>query len=330
MISTGKVALLASVGFIFAMSWLVSQVARPIVELNTPLVANAQDSRGAAEAFVSANAARRSVESSNTDEVRKQFQVASTLVGVNEPAQRNADVLVMNEEVATLGTELPPMYVPAEPIVARSEFPIERPWNRPVEAIAPDESVFASAVPEAIYEESTPSHPTLLMALNPEETTGAGIGWEMAAREPAAPRPQMYTVKSGDTLRKIIKQLWNRTDKQALELLLAANPDLAKRKDRIFPGEELVVPDLLEDATMLASARSARDDDAMAAETANSQSSDYRWYIVKKKDSLAAIAKRHLNDASRWREIAELNQIRNVDRLMPGSKIKLPVGRIDT
>jgi len=47
---------------------------------------------------------------------------------------------------------------------------------------------------------------------------------------------------------------------------------------------------------------------------------------VKTGDSLSAIAKRELGDASRWREIYELNkgQINNPDLIFPGQQLKMP------
>ncbi len=47
-------------------------------------------------------------------------------------------------------------------------------------------------------------------------------------------------------------------------------------------------------------------------------------YIVKKGDTLSAIAKRELGDASRWPELAALNSIPNPDLIYPGQEIKLP------
>ena len=49
-----------------------------------------------------------------------------------------------------------------------------------------------------------------------------------------------------------------------------------------------------------------------------------RWYTIRKRDSLASIARRQLRDHRRWREIAELNELPNANRILPGTRIKLP------
>lgn len=47
-------------------------------------------------------------------------------------------------------------------------------------------------------------------------------------------------------------------------------------------------------------------------------------YIVKKGDTLSAIARDHLGNASRWPEIAKLNGIDNPDLIHPGDELRLP------
>jgi nucleoid-associated protein YgaU len=49
-----------------------------------------------------------------------------------------------------------------------------------------------------------------------------------------------------------------------------------------------------------------------------------RSYTIRKRDSLVEIARRFLHDHRRWREIAELNGLRDADRIFPGMRIKLP------
>lgn len=49
-----------------------------------------------------------------------------------------------------------------------------------------------------------------------------------------------------------------------------------------------------------------------------------RTYTVRKKDTLWSIAKRHLGDGQRWREIVAANPGLDHRKLMPGQTIKLP------
>jgi nucleoid-associated protein YgaU len=46
-----------------------------------------------------------------------------------------------------------------------------------------------------------------------------------------------------------------------------------------------------------------------------------RVYVVQPGDSLSKIAKKQLGDASRWREIAELNKIKDPDLIRPGQEL---------
>ncbi len=58
-----------------------------------------------------------------------------------------------------------------------------------------------------------------------------------------------------------------------------------------------------------------------ASETAAEQ-----WYTIRGSDSLASIAQSQLKDGRRWRELAELNGLRDPNKLIPGKRIKLPAG----
>ena len=49
-----------------------------------------------------------------------------------------------------------------------------------------------------------------------------------------------------------------------------------------------------------------------------------RTYTVRKKDTLWSIAKKHLGDGQRWKEIVAANPGLDPRKLMPGQTIKLP------
>ena len=49
-----------------------------------------------------------------------------------------------------------------------------------------------------------------------------------------------------------------------------------------------------------------------------------RTYTVRKKDTLWSIAKRHLGDGQRWKDIVAANPGLDPQKLMPGQTIKLP------
>ena len=51
-----------------------------------------------------------------------------------------------------------------------------------------------------------------------------------------------------------------------------------------------------------------------------------RYYVVRKGESLSAIARRELGNESRWREIVKLNSgtIRDPDSVIAGTRLRLP------
>jgi len=70
---------------------------------------------------------------------------------------------------------------------------------------------------------------------------------EREAAAPEAPAPaaasgRNYTVQSGDTLWKIADEMYGNGSKYMK--IFDANSDLLEHPDRIFPGQELTIPDL--------------------------------------------------------------------------------------
>ena len=125
-----------------------------------------------------------------------------------------------------------------------------------------------------------------------------------------------------------MRRKWNCSDEESLKILLAANPDIVKRRDRIYAGEVLNIPDRR--SAQAVSMVGGKGSVGQPAAGPPGAERDDRWYTIRKRDSLASIARRHLNDAERWPEIAKLNRLRNADKILPGMRIKLPPIRMDT
>jgi LysM repeat protein len=51
-----------------------------------------------------------------------------------------------------------------------------------------------------------------------------------------------------------------------------------------------------------------------------------QWYTIRSSDSLASIARDLLKDGRRWRELADVNGLRDPNKIVPGKRIKLPAG----
>jgi nucleoid-associated protein YgaU len=209
----------------------------------------------------------------------------------------------------------PPLHLPEAPVVVLAD-PVE-----PVEGAPLVESATVTApapIPEAVIGEASAPRSRMLAAVLPEAPPSdeAVRSKDEPDATPAA-QTRKYRVRRGDTLVKIMRRQWKTDDPKALNLLLAANPRVAKRRDRIYAGEVLNIP-LLE-ASQLTKVAGRRDRARAAGGRA-----PVRLYTIRKRDSLVSIARRFLHDAGRWREIAELNRMRDADLILPGTRIKLP------
>jgi nucleoid-associated protein YgaU len=144
---------------------------------------------------------------------------------------------------------------------------------------------------------------------------------------------KLYRVAKGDTLSKIARREWSSDDRRLVELLMELNPTVRERKSRIVVGEELVIPDTAAVERVLAGASpsaalvfadAAPSKAEVEAAIGSPKTADPRWYTIQRKDTLASIAKRFLHDSQRWREIVALNRALDPNKIVPGTRIKLP------
>lgn len=89
----------------------------------------------------------------------------------------------------------------------------------------------------------------MVVAVQPEPVVEAPVAAaDTPAAEPvevvaeAEAEKRTYTVKSGDSLWKISEAMYGEGSKYMK--IFEANSDLLENPDRIFPGQELVIPDL--------------------------------------------------------------------------------------
>jgi nucleoid-associated protein YgaU len=75
-----------------------------------------------------------------------------------------------------------------------------------------------------------------------EEAPPEPATFETEETAPAAVGDRTYTVQSGDTLWKIAQEMYG--DGSKYMKIFDANSDLLEHPDRIFPGQELAIPDL--------------------------------------------------------------------------------------
>ncbi|MFW5845933.1 MAG: LysM peptidoglycan-binding domain-containing protein [Planctomycetota bacterium] len=129
------------------------------------------------------------------------------------------------------------------------------------------------------------------------------------ASEPAsADAGSTYTVASGDSLGAISMKVYG-TSRRWREIQKANDID---DPTALVVGQKLVIP-----GGRSTPAQADRQEPTQAA------SGDGRSYTVRKGDSFYIIAQRELGDATRWREIQDLNDMDPYD-LMAGQTIRLP------
>ena len=332
MLLSVKVAMLTSLFFIGGMCWMVTQVARPIVDSSMtsvagfeaagmpdrdPAIAKDQDAQ------LEAHLARSSI--ADRDVVRSDAIENGTLDVGGSVFASAADAA----DQAVLPLEVPQLAKQSE----REESPRIASDFRP----AVDEMTrFAPEIPVAVVSgaehQVAPTRETHARASEEEslDSTHAVLASRLEARAagrgPAAElEGSQYVVHRGDSLARIARHEWKHVSPELIAALVAANPALSERPDRIVPGQILMIPKL--DAERVAAReRTGHPESAGATETA----APSRWYTVRKNDSLARIARRELRDEKRWREIARLNQLSDANRIRPGMRLQLPRGNSDT
>lgn len=249
----------------------------------------------------------------------RQFSHANAIDRQAAENQRNGVAPISARE--PLGEEhdgLPPLVLP--PLA--SDVATAPPAQERVEAEADVVLVSATAPPDDAAQ---------IVADAPALNAGA----------PDAPAaPATYTVKKGDTLVRVVEQAYGSRDAAWVERVLAANPRVKARKGKILIGEALTLPSTaapepppLASAAGDKSSRAAKeakapartpDDKKNKAGLASKDKAGVRWYTVQRNDSLARIAKAQLSDADRWPEIAKLNKRLDPNRIVAGTRIKLP------
>jgi len=112
---------------------------------------------------------------------------------------------------------------------------------------------------------------------------------------------QYYTVRSGDSLSKIAERFF--CDALKYNEVFAANRDIVADPNKIFPGQRLAIPDLLE-----------------STET----------YTVRLNDWLSKIAKKVYGDTSKYSKIFAANRelIQDPNLIFPGQNLRITSGTI--
>jgi nucleoid-associated protein YgaU len=303
----------------------VNRVARPILDIgpaaggplasaavHTPTIVLGASSESAAERFERASPADTAVTAPAIDEDALSLAAPEELGGPFVQA------------------ELPPLHVIPEPSTpaAATEPTLRRPPS--LSALA------AQSAPDVVEASGSP---------NSTENTATQEMGTSAAESGAV----LYRVQRGDSLSKIARRTWGSDGRRYIRMLMDANPRVARRGGRLLAGEEIAIPGrggsteerLAARGDSIAAARSStatvRNESTPGAEgsarpgggsrAAGARGAQMaRSYTIRNGDSLHGIAQRVLKDAGRWREIAELNGLKDANKLIPGARLKLPAG----
>jgi len=348
-----KAALLTCLFFVGGMCWLVSQVSRPLVELPSPL--KASDSNASVR---SAEPKPSRDPLALTERLERASPIAAQQERAANAHDAGALVLDPSARPAISHVELPPLLVERAP----PEAPSEGAALAAAELLGPAsqdaplvEVVRARPVPEAVLPLEAGS-PLAASAAGAGETRKPEAMRGASAVEP--PEARHYLVRRGDTLMKIVRREMKGNEPGGVALLLEANPELRERPHRLKVGEVIQIP-LANSAGVVAvqamgsaaaeaanvasggavgpaippvkAAVQADSRDAAARKAAkggkpgdSKLAAKVRWYTIRERDSLFSIARKHLQDPKRWKEIAELNGVRDARKLSVGMRIKLP------
>lgn len=127
-----------------------------------------------------------------------------------------------------------------------------------------------------------------------------------------------HKVLKGETLSAIAKKYFN--DPNMWNEILKFNPQI-KNANEIKENDIINIPNLENKTTAIKPEEKKQN--------LGVDNSSFKEYIVVKGDSLSSIAKNQLGDEKRWKEIQEINGIKDPSSISIGDKIKIPLIKRD-
>ncbi len=139
---------------------------------------------------------------------------------------------------------------------------------------------------------------------------------------------KQYQAQTGDSLSRIAARFYGSDSQSARQTLIHANPSLADHPDRIILGKTYIIPATVVDADAAPAAPAPAvvgTPAPMPTPLAAAPDPDH-VYIVKKGDTLWAIASQQLGTPSARAAIQDLNQdiLKGSDKVREGMKLRMP------
>lgn len=326
-----KVTLVTCVVVIVGFCWIVDRVARPIVELAAPPVVALPPASGSGgvQLVGDVRVPARPTTSLNAVRERETAPAFANASPVERPALRDEGGVAGADNGRLSGSFGGNAEAAGDGVLANSASRIDSTEADP-DALqrAATPAAIATATPARAEEELlVPEIALSESSRRPRGLLSATWGSTKTAK-PGAPAYESYEVQKGDSLLKIMRRAWHTDDRRYLAVLVHFNPALKGRENSIRIGEELRIPAKSVADEHLAQRGTHEGDDVVARDAG--APTHFRWYEVRPKDSLIGIARRLLNDGSRWREIAELNALKNANMLAVGMRIKIPLDESET
>lgn len=233
---SAKLCLVACLFFTGGTCWLVTQVAKPIVNIPSTV----------AEPAALAKSSPRVPEASPLKRAEKLERATPTLETAGEKRDAHLDVVAVRDEpvahTPVNRVQLPPLVAPpveamtvahAEPVTRENAEPVRTISNSALLIAQPNLTSPVGATDEVLKPDARNTKPDLRTAKITEVTVSTQAPVENAAT---------YTVKRGDSLAKIARATLGSSSPEAIRKLMDANPALKRKPDLVFAGQVLTIP----------------------------------------------------------------------------------------
>lgn len=243
--------------------------------------------------------------------------------------------LVIDDRVMETARQLEPAVAMRESEPPQDVILLNPQGGQPVQAVEPVQAVQPVASAQPVGSESVqPPVPQTPGPVLQQSDFGSASSSSAQATAPA-PKARVHVVQSGETLAVIAQKYYGKEEGNrhaVIQKLYQANSKVLASPDKTRVGDKLTIP-AMEDPVDKASVKSADASQGLLKKfsgvlqaTGKEEQKQISEYVVKKGDSLWAIAEQTLGDGKRHKEILKANQdqIKSASELQAGMHLKIP------